>query len=134
MATSPESTAAAGSVARTHRALALLFLAGGVVQFVLAGYSAFGGSDWAPHRIWGDALTALAVVILILAAVGRREALQASVVLFVLMLVQNVLAAVGTDVPVLGALHPLNGLLILGVAMIASAGRPVQFGPPHGRR
>jgi hypothetical protein len=63
--------------------------------------------------------------------VGRREALQASAVLFGLMIVQNVLGATGTDAPVLGALHPLVGLIILGAGMSAAAGTP--FGPPHGR-
>jgi hypothetical protein len=61
MATSShDRTTPAGGVAGAHRALSLFFLAGGVVQFVLAGYSAFGGSDWDPHAIWGTVLTVLA--------------------------------------------------------------------------
>jgi hypothetical protein len=129
MATSSDTTA--GGVAGAHRVLSLLFVAGGVAQFILAGYSAFGGSNWDAHSIWGSVLILLALIILILAAVGRRPALQASAILFVLMIVQNVLGAVGTDAPVLGALHPLNGLIILGAGMSAAAGRP--FGPPHQR-
>jgi hypothetical protein len=127
MATSSRETA--GGVAGAHRALSLFFLVGGVVQFILAGYSAFGGSDWDPHAIWGTVLMVLALIILILAAVGRRAALQSSAILFGRMILQNVLGAVGEDAPVLGALHPLNGLLILGAAMTAAAGQP--FGPPH---
>jgi hypothetical protein len=123
--------AAPTSVARWHRALALLFLAGGVVQFFLAGLAAFGGTDWDPHRTWGGVLTVLSLVILILAIVGRRQALQASAILFGLMVVQNILGGVGTDAPVLGALHPIVGLAILGVAMLASAGSRVRLGPPH---
>jgi hypothetical protein len=130
MATSSETTA--GGVAGVHRVLSLLFLAGGVAQFILAGYSAFGGSNWDAHSGLGTALVAIALIILILAAVGRRPALQASAILFGLMVVQDLLGVVGTDAPVLGALHPLNGLLILGAAMSAAAGRP--FGPPHERR
>jgi hypothetical protein len=130
MATSSDRTAPSGGVARAHRVLALLFLAAGIVQFVLAGYAAFGGSGWDPHRILGSILTALALIVLILAAAGRRPALQSSAILFGLMIVQNVLGAVGTDAPVLGALHPVVGLVILGAAMTAAAGRP--FGPPHG--
>ena len=118
-------------VARVHRALALLALAWGIVQFLLAGYAAFGGSSFDAHSASGTLMTLLALIILILAAVGRRSALQASAVLLLLMIVQNVLGAAGTDVPVLGALHPVNGLLILGVAGLAAAGRPVG---PHGRR
>jgi hypothetical protein len=131
MATSPERSAPAGGVARFHRGLALFFMAGAVLQFVIAGYSAFGGTDWEPHRAWGNILGLIALVLLVLAFVGRRAAVQASAVLFGLMILQSVLGAVGTDAPVLGALHPLIGLIILAVAMMAAAGRPVRFGPPH---
>jgi hypothetical protein len=131
MATSPSSSSSASGAARAHRALSLLFLAGAAVQFFLAGLAAFGGTDWEPHQIWGTVLTALALVIVLLAAFGRREAAQASTILLVLMVLQNVLGGVGTDVPVLGALHPVNGLAILGVAMLCAAGSRVRFGPPH---
>jgi Family of unknown function (DUF6220) len=132
--TSPRTDAApAGGVARAHRVLSLLFLAGGAVQFFLAGLAAFGGTDWEAHQAWGTVLTALALVLVILAAVGRRGALQASAILLGLMILQNVLGGVGNDVPVLGALHPVNGLLILGVAMLCAAGGRVRLGPPHRR-
>ena len=122
----------AGGVARTHRVLALLFLAGGVLQFFLAGLGAFGASSFDTHAAVGTLLTIVALVVLILAAVGRREALQASAVLFALMIVQNILGAAGDDVGVLGGLHPVTGLLILGVAMLTAAGAPVRLGG-HGR-
>ena len=129
---SPRSDAApAGGVARAHRVLSLLFFAGAAVQFFLAGLAAFGGTDWAPHQAWGTVLTIVALAIAILSAIGRREAAQASTILLVLMIVQNVLGAVGEDVPVLGALHPLNGLAILGIAMLCAAGSRVRVGPPH---
>jgi len=131
MATAHESSASASGVARAHRAIALFFLLGGAVQFVLAGYSAFGGSDWEPHQAWGSILSLIALILLILAAVGRREALQASAILFGLMLLQHFLGGAGEDAPALGALHPLNGLLILGTASLAAAGSRVRFGPPH---
>jgi hypothetical protein len=133
MASSPVDPAAAppSGVARAHRVLALVFLAGGAVQFFLAGLAAFGGTDWGAHQFWGTVLTALALVIAILAAIGRREAVQASTVLLVLMIVQNLLGGFGTDAPVLGALHPVNGLAILGVAMLTASGSRVRFGPPH---
>jgi hypothetical protein len=129
MATSTDRTEPTGGVARAHRVLALLFVAGGVIQFILAGYAAFGGSDWDPHAALGTALTVVALIVLILAVVGRRAALQSSAILFGLMILQNILGAVGDDAPALGALHPLNGLIILGAAVSAAAGRP--FGPPH---
>ena len=135
MATSPSpasASAPSSGVARAHRALALLFLAvAALVQFFLAGLAAFGHGDWDVHTAIGSLLTLVALVVLVLAFVGRREALQASVVLFVLMIVQSILGAAGEDVSVLGALHPVNGVLILGAAMLAAAGRPVRMA--HGR-
>jgi hypothetical protein len=126
-------TEPAGPLPEAHRLLALLFLAGGVVQFFLAGLATFGGSGFEPHRILGDVLTAVSLLILILAFVGRREAVQASAVLFGLMVVQEILGAwLGDEVPVLGALHPVVGLAVLGVAMLTAAGSRVRFGPPHG--
>ena len=131
MATSRQRGAPAGGLARAHRIVALGFLAGALVQFFLAGYAAFGGTDWEPHEMWGWVLVAIALVVLVLAAAGRREALAASALLFGLMLVQYALGAVGEDVPILGALHPLNALAILGAAMLSAAGRRPRFGPPH---
>ena len=128
----PTATTASG-VARAHRVLSLLFLAGAAVQFFLAGLAAFGGTDWEAHQAWGTVLTVVALVIVILSAIGRREAAQASTILLILMIVQNVLGAVGNDVPVLGALHPLNGLAILGVATLCASGARVRLGPPHRR-
>jgi drug/metabolite transporter (DMT)-like permease len=130
MATPSRSTSA-GGVAGAHRALAILFAIGALAQFVLAGYAVFGGSSFDAHKTVGDILSALSLIVLILAAVGRREALQSSAILFVLMILQNILGAVGDDAPALGALHPLNGLAIIGAAMSAAAG--TSFGPPHGR-
>jgi hypothetical protein len=127
----PSRTASAGGVAAAHRALAILFAIGALAQFVLAGYAVFGGSSFDAHKTVGDILSALSLIILILAAVGRREALQSSAILFALMILQNILAGVGDDAPALGALHPLNGIAIIGAAFSAAAG--TSFGPPHGR-
>jgi hypothetical protein len=129
--------AADGGVARAHRVLATTFLAGAVLQFFLAGLGAFkfdseNSSAFDAHRIVGDLLTLIALILLILAVVGRKQAQQASIVLFVLMIVQNVLGAAGADAPVIGALHPVNGLLILGVAGLTMTGRPVQLRHHHG--
>src|SRR3954451_22245284 len=121
--------------ANAHRGLALLFLAvAAIVQFALAGLIAFGHGSGNAHASIGDALTAVALILVVLAAIGRRSALQASAVLFGLMIVQNVLGRTGTDASVLAALHPLNGLLILGTAMLAAAGRPIGAGHPGARR
>jgi hypothetical protein len=132
MATTSARPEPAGGVPRAHRLLALFFLAGAVVQFFLAGLGVFGETSYDAHKIWGGVLTVVALVVLILAFAGRREALQASVILFVLMIVQNILGGSGFDAPILGAFHPVVGLAVLGAAGAAAAG--TAFGPPHGRR
>jgi hypothetical protein len=118
------------SVPRIHRGLAFGFLGLGVLQFFFAGLGVFGdgigSSDYDLHRIMGSLLTLVALILVILAALGRREALVASAVLLVLMILQTVLAqAVGTDAPAIAALHPLNGLVVLFVAHQAARGLPL---------
>jgi len=67
-------------------------------------------------------------VLVVLAFLGRREALQASIGLLVLMIIQTVLGAAGEDVSVLGALHPVNGLLVLFAAHQAARGLQLPIG------
>ena len=113
------------TVARIHRGLAFFFLAVGLVAFFLAGLGAFGAESFDAHRGSGSLMVLLSLILLILAAVGRREALTQSAVLFGLMLVQMGLALAGEDVGVLGGLHPVNGLLVLFVAHQAAHGLPL---------
>jgi hypothetical membrane protein len=115
------------SVAKAHQGLAFLFLAVGVVAFFLAGLGAF-GEGFEPHQDSGSLLVALSLILLILAAVGRRDALPQSAALFGLMILQMLLAVVGQDAPVLGALHPVNGLFILFVAHQTARALPLPFG------
>jgi hypothetical protein len=124
-----------GTVASIHKGLGFLFLALALVMFFLAGLGAFGES-FDPHAATGDGLTLISLILVILAAVGRREALAASGALFGLMIIQTLLAIGGTDASaVIGALHPLNGLLILFVAHQAARGLPLPIGgPAHGGR
>jgi hypothetical protein len=113
------------TVARIHRGLAFFFLAVGLVAFFLAGLGAFGAESFDAHRGSGSLMVLLSLILLILAAVGRREVLTQSGVLFGLMLVQMGLALAGEDVGVLGGLHPVNGLLVLFVAHQAARGLPL---------
>jgi hypothetical protein len=116
-----------GTVAQIHRGLAFGFLALAIVQYFLAGLGVFGES-YDPHRGVGFGLEGLSLILLILAAVGRRESLASSGALFVLMIIQSALANAGEDVAVLGALHPLNGLLLLFVAHQTARGLPLPIG------
>ena len=120
-----------GKVASAHRGLGFLFLGLGLLQFFLAGLGVFGDDGYEPHQAVGSALTLIALILLILAAIGRRESLVPSAVLLGLMIVQTVLAYI--EVTVLNALHPLNGLLILFVAHQAARGLPLPIGGSHGR-
>ncbi len=121
------------SVAKAHRGLGFLFLTLAILQFFLAGLGVFGdglgGDDYTPHQIVGNLLVLIALVLLVLAAIGRRPALAASAALLVLMIVQAVLAILGSETSsFIGALHPLNGLLVLFVAHQAARGLALPVG------
>lgn len=123
-------TTSTGGVASAHRGLGFAFLGLGLVMFFLAGLGVFSESHYKfdAHRILGTVLTVVALVLVILAVIGRKEALAASGALLGLMILQNILAGVGEDAPVIGALHPVNGLLILFVAHQAARGLPLPIG------
>jgi hypothetical protein len=113
------------TVGRIHRGLAFFFLVVGIVAFFLAGLGAFGAESFDAHRGSGSLLVLLSLILLVLAAVGRRESLAQSAILFGLMVVQMVLAVAGEDVGILGGLHPVNGLIVLYVAHQAARGLPL---------
>jgi Family of unknown function (DUF6220) len=115
-----------------QRVLGWLVLLGAVLQFFLAGLAVFRakphGTDklfessaFDAHRVVGDALMLLSFALLVVAIVNREQ-LRLALVLFVLMLVQFGLASAGDSVAALGALHPVNGLLILGIAHFLARG------------
>jgi hypothetical protein len=111
---------------RFHTGLAHLFAGLLVVQFFLAGLGAFTtihnkqfkDSNFDAHAALGTLLIVLALLIAIVALIGRwsPRAMQMSGLLFGLMIVQSLLAGFGADnAPVLGGLHVLNALVIVGV-------------------
>jgi hypothetical protein len=114
------------TVAKVHQGLGFLVLLVATLMFFLAGLGAF-GEGFDAHVDTGRGLQVLGLVLVVLAAVGRREALIPSVVLFVLLIIQGVLASVGEDVSFIGGLHPLNGLLILVVAHNVARGIPLPL-------
>lgn len=112
-----------------HGGLAHLFALLIVVQFFLAGLGAFttihnkkfNDNNFGPHAILGSLMVVIALVILLIALVGRwsSQATKLSAGLFGLMVVQAVLAGIGSDdAPVVGGLHAANALLITGVAVL----------------
>jgi hypothetical protein len=126
-----------------YRWLAVLILAAIVVQFFLAGYGVFGGrtsdtstakfpevSTLDAHRALGDLIILLALILVLLAlAAGKRGSdMGHPGGLFILTLVQSVLAHLGTDTGALfGGLHVLNALAILALAgrIVATTRRAV---------
>src|SRR5438067_7408961 len=95
-----------------------LFLLGLLVQFYLAGRGAFGAASYSAHKDFGDVLHLVTPVILVLTLANRATRTRVDVIhavmLIVLFEVQFALADL--EHPDLGAFHPVNALLILGVA------------------
>jgi multisubunit Na+/H+ antiporter MnhE subunit len=96
--------------------LTVLFLVGVVVQFFLAGLYVFGSTSIESHRVLGFILAAAALLLIVLALVGRlpRRTVLLTVLLLGLSVLQSILANV--DIDEVGALHPVNALVIAFVA------------------
>jgi hypothetical protein len=112
-----------------YRWALLAFLLAGVTQIFLAGLGVFrlqdqglaaaGDSAFAPHRALGFTMGAIALLILVLAVIARpgvRAILGSAVLVLLTGLMQSLLAGFAEDHAVYGALHALDGLLILGIA------------------
>lgn len=131
---------------RVHFLLCQLFLVLALAQFFLAGLGVFrakphesqklfDSSTFDPHRVVGDVTQGVALLILIVAFIAK-ERVRLSAVLFVLAIIQGELAHAGGDAPVVGALHPVNGLALLAVAHFLTrpareAEAPAGAGPPE---
>jgi cytochrome b561 len=110
------------SIARTiHMVIAWLVVAGLVVQVWLAGLGVFDTSaGFAPHRDLGYTIGLVPIVLLVLGllgGMGRRAAILA-VAIFVLVVVQSFLVFQRASNPSIAALHPVNGFLILLLAIV----------------
>jgi Family of unknown function (DUF6220) len=110
------------SVARNiHLVVAWLVVAALVVQVWLAGRGVFDTSaGFAPHRDVGYTIGLVPIVLLVLGllgGMGRRVALLA-VAIFVLVIAQSVLVFARDSNPSIAALHPVNGFLILLLAIV----------------
>ena len=96
--------------------LAVVYLAGVVVQFFLAGLGTFGATSFDAHQAFGLVLALLTLVLLVLAVVGKvpRLLILLAVALLGLNVLQMFLARV--DVEEVAALHVVNALAIVFVA------------------
>jgi hypothetical protein len=124
-----------------YRGLALLFVAGAMLQFFLAGLGVFGVASFDPHKTVGKLLGLASLILLVLAAILAltgglsRGRVGLAALLFALMVLQwSLVEAFSVSAPVLAALHPVNGLLVLGVAFALA--RDVELpsrSPPRSR-
>lgn len=113
-------------MARSFARRALPFVAGAfvvcaIVQVFLAGLGVFDGpAAFVTHREFGYTFGWLTLVILVLAVVGStpRSLIGLAVLLLVLFALQSVFVVLRGDLPAVAALHPLNGFLILGTAVV----------------
>ena len=125
-----------------QRILGWIVQLGAVLQFFLAGLAVFRAkphdndkffesSSFDVHRVLGDALILVAFALLVLAIVNREQ-VRIALGLFIAMLVQYGLAHAGDSVAALGALHPVNGLLVLALSHLLARGprRPVEAPAP----
>jgi hypothetical protein len=110
-----------------------------VVQVFLAGFGIFRADDEGQNKKFSTAFNAHgalgfflqvgALLLLILALIAWRDkrTVGLSALLFVMLIVQGILAGLGEDHPLVGGLHPVNGFLIVGfswmLAMRAWGGR-----------
>jgi len=109
------------SIARNvYVVVAWLFVAALVVQVFLAGLGVFdSAANFATHRDVGYTLELFPVVLLIVGLVGgmgRRLSILA-IVVFVQFILQSVFVAMRDSAPQIAALHPVNGFLILLLAV-----------------
>jgi hypothetical protein len=114
---------------RAYRWALLAFLLAGVVQIFLAGLGVFrlqgeglaagGDTAFAPHRALGFTMAGIALLILVLAVIARpgaRAVFLSAVLVLLTSLMQSLLAGLADSHAVYGALHALDGLVILGIA------------------
>ena len=106
----------------SFRWLTVLFLVALVVQFFLAGLGVFGAESFEAHRTLGYALQGGAIILLLLALVGRlgRSVVWPIALLVVLAIVQSLLAAAKDDARYLAALHVVNALAIVVLAQLVA--------------
>src|SRR3954451_3587625 len=118
--TQPAATPAGGAplVQRLRLAASGLFIIGVFVQVYLAGRGAFGAASYSAHKDFGDILHLLTPIVLLLTLISpvlrKRTDITLAVLLVVLFEVQFALGDLKH--PGAGAFHPVNALLLLGVA------------------
>ncbi len=97
-----------------------LFVACVVVQVFLAGLGVFAGTEnFATHTEFSHIFGWLTLILLALAIIGRmgRRRIWLSLLVFGLFVLQSAFVALRDSIPVVSALHPVNGFLILWISI-----------------
>jgi hypothetical protein len=103
-----------------HVVVAWLLVAGLLVQVFLAGMGVFdSASSFITHRDWGYTLTLLPAVLIVTGLVGGfgRAQVVAAAVMLGQFILQSILVLQRESSPAIAALHPVNGFLILLIAI-----------------
>jgi lysylphosphatidylglycerol synthetase-like protein (DUF2156 family) len=114
-----------------QRGIAVLTMALIATQFFLAGAGAFGATSFDAHKTVGDVLVLVVLVGLVVAALARRFAVHAAI-LVALAIVQLVLGVLGSDEPWVGAFHGINALAVMaagGTLARKAFERPARAAP-----
>ena len=127
--TQPALTGTRRSAFVVYRWALTVFLLLGVLQIFLAGMGVFalngreigaaGETAFSPHRLVGNIMSAVALVILVLVLVARpgtADVIGAAVLFVLTGIAQSVFANLGTDASFWGGLHALDGLIVIGLA------------------
>lgn len=96
------------------KGLAVVVLLGVALQFFLAGMTVFGGgTGWELHSATGGALGVPVISLFLMSmARGLQHYRRMTGLLLAIYLLQVTLGALGETLPLLGALHPVNGLVM----------------------
>ena len=118
---------------RVHRIAAWLLVGGVFVQLFLAGLGVFESARrFEIHTMFGFTLEILPFVMLVAGLVGRldRRLNGLAALAFVLFFFQSVFVGLRADLPMIAALHPVNGVVILLIAIfIARESMKVSLQP-----
>jgi Family of unknown function (DUF6220) len=119
--------------------VAWLFVGCILVQVFLAGMGVFDGPGrFATHREFGYLFGWLTLVMVVIAIAGRlgRVLIGLTLLALVQFFLQSILILFREDQPAIAALHPVNGVLLLVVAIaigrLALAGRRAQAAAASG--
>ena len=98
-----------------HQVFSIITLLGIFFEFYFAGIGVFHAANFQIHRLTGILLLLITLLTLLVALIGRvgRERIGFTVLLLVLLFIQPVLLQIHQ--PFVKALHPVNGLFVMGV-------------------